>query len=258
MRPNEAKDHILRFLSKGIRFDGRKLLEYRNIKVETGFTECAEGSAKVIIGDTEILAGVKMGLETPYPDTADQGNLMVNAELRPMANPRFEQGPPGEEAIELARVIDRGIRESKAIDTKKLCITKGEKAWGVIIDLVPLNAAGNLFDAGALAALAALKNSKFPKLKEDGTIDYTQSTNEKLPIQKEPIEVTVSKIGPYIIVDPTPDEEKLVDARLTVAITKDNKICAVQKGGCEALSIEEIDTMVGIAQDKAKELRKLI
>ena len=103
-----------------------------------------------------------------------------------------------------------------------------------------------------------MENNTVPKQKEDGTIDYTQSTNEKLPIQKEPIEVTVSKIGPYFIVDPTPDEEKLVEARLTVAITKDNKLCAVQKGGCEALSIEEIDTMVGIAQDKAKELRKLI
>ena len=34
----------------------------------------------------------------------------------------FDIGRPGIEAIELARVIDRGIRESGFIDFKKLCI----------------------------------------------------------------------------------------------------------------------------------------
>ncbi|MBN1644426.1 exosome complex protein Rrp42 [Candidatus Woesearchaeota archaeon] len=255
---SDQKEHILQALKKGIRYDGRKLLDYRDVKVETGFVHGAEGSAKVTIGDTEIIAGVKIAIEKPYPDTPDKGNLMVNAELRPMSNPEFESGPPGEKAIELARVVDRGIRESKAIDQEKLCIEKGEKVWSVMIDIVPLNASGNLLDAGALASLAALKNTVFPKLTEDGAINYDEKTKDKLPLQKEPIEITVLKIGDYFIVDPLPEEEELLDARLTAAITADNKICAVQKGGSEPLSIEEIDTMVGIAQDKAKELRKLI
>jgi len=252
------KEHMLKFLEKGIRYDGRKLLDYREVKVETGFNHCAEGSAKVKIGNTEILAGVKISLETPYPDTPDKGNLMVNAELRPMANPDFESGPPGEQAIELARVIDRGIRESKAIDQETLCLEKGEKVWSVIIDLVPINAEGNLLDAGALAAMAALKNTVFPKLTKEGTVNYDEKTKEKLPLQKEPIEVTVLKIDKYFIVDPLPEEEEVMEARLTVALTAENKICAVQKGGTEPLSIKEIDTMVGIAQDKVKELRKLL
>ncbi|MBD3361540.1 exosome complex protein Rrp42 [Candidatus Woesearchaeota archaeon] len=254
----DKKEHILKALKKGVRYDGRKLLEYRKITVEPGIVHGAEGSAKVKIGDTEIIAGVKIALETPYPDTPEKGNLMVNAELRPMANPDFESGPPGEEAIEIARVIDRGIRESKAIDQEKLCIEKGEKAWSVMIDLVPLNASGNLLDAGALAALAALKNTVFPEITEEGIINYDKKTKEKLPLQKEPLEVTVLKIGEYFVVDPLPEEEELLDARLTVALTAENMICAVQKGGTEPLSIKEIDTMVGIAQDKAKELRKLL
>ncbi|MBW2968577.1 exosome complex protein Rrp42 [Candidatus Woesearchaeota archaeon] len=254
----DKKEHILKALKKGVRYDGRKLLEYREVKVEPGFVHGAEGSAKVTIGDTEIIAGVKMALETPYPDTPDKGNLMVNAELRPMSNPEFESGPPGEQAIELSRVVDRGIRESKAIDQEKLCLEKGEKVWSVMIDLVPLNASGNLFDAGSLAAITALKNAVFPKLTEEGIINYDEKTKEKLPLQKEPIEVTVLKIGEFFIVDPLPEEEEQLDARLTVAITADNKICAVQKGGSEPLSITEIDTMVGIAQDKSKELRKKI
>lgn len=255
---NTRKEHILKALQKGIRYDGRKLLEYREVKVEPSYIHGAEGSAKVTIGDTEIIAGVKIALEKPYPDTPEKGNLMVNAELRPMSNPNFEPGPPGEQAIELSRVVDRGIRESKAIDQEKLCIEKGEKVWSVMIDLVPLNDKGNLLDAGALAAMSALKNTVFPKLTEEGVINYDEKTKEKLPLQKEPIEITVLKIGEYLLVDPLPEEEELLDARLTVAITADNKICAVQKGGSEPLSITEIDTMVGIAQDKAKELRKKI
>ncbi|MBU3941692.1 MAG: RNA-binding protein, partial [Nanoarchaeota archaeon] len=135
----EQKDHILDFLEKGIRFDGRKLDEYRPIKIERGFSENAEGSARVTIGDTEVLAGVKMSIMEPYPDTPDEGTMMINVELLPLSNPDFEPGPPGIQAIEIARVVDRGIRESKAIDTKKLCLKKREKVWSITVDICPIN-----------------------------------------------------------------------------------------------------------------------
>src|SRR3990172_2219494 len=115
------KESLLKYLNKGLHFDGRKLTEYRDVSVEYGVSKSAEGSARVRIGRTEVIAGVKLSVEKPYPDTPDSGNLMVNAELLAMSNPAFETGPPGDQAIEIARVVDRGIRESKAIDVKKLC-----------------------------------------------------------------------------------------------------------------------------------------
>jgi exosome complex component RRP42 len=124
-----TREHILKSLSKGIRFDGRKLEEMREVTVESGVSISAEGSARVRMGETEVIVGIKMAVETPYPDTQDRGNLMVNAELLPLSNPEFEAGPPGIEAIELARVVDRGIRESEAVDFGKLCIKEGEKVW---------------------------------------------------------------------------------------------------------------------------------
>ncbi|PIZ53690.1 RNA-binding protein, partial [Candidatus Woesearchaeota archaeon CG_4_10_14_0_2_um_filter_33_10] len=127
----EQTNHILNFLEKGIRFDGRKLDEYRQIKVEKGFSENAEGSARVTIGDTIVFAGVKLSVGEPYPDTPNEGTMMINAELMPLSNPDFEPGPPAIQAIELARVVDRGIRESGTIDTKKLCIKKEEKVWSI-------------------------------------------------------------------------------------------------------------------------------
>jgi len=195
----------------------------------------------------------------PYPDTPDQGNLMVNAELIPLSNPEFESGPPGEQAIELARVVDRAIRESKCIDTHKLVITSGELVWGINIDICTINDEGNLLDASCLAAMAALKDARLPKLKSNKDINYDEPlTEEKLPLTKEPVEVTVIKVGDQFFVDPLTAEEKVVDARLTVAVTEKGTVCALQKGGAQPLSPEEIDKMIETAQALAPSLRKAL
>ncbi|MBW3019320.1 exosome complex protein Rrp42, partial [Candidatus Woesearchaeota archaeon] len=201
----DLKKHLLNYYKDGVRFDGRKIMDYRPVKVEYGVSESAEGSARVSIGGTVVIAGVKMALETPYPDTPDKGNLMVNAELLPMSSPEFETGPPGDQAIELARVVDRGIRESKAIDVKKLCLRAGEKVWSVMIDICTVNDEGNLFDAAGLAAIAALKDARFPKLDEHEFVDYDEKTDTPLPLDKEPVPVTVLKIGDQFIVEPLSD-----------------------------------------------------
>ena len=256
---SELRTHIIELLDKGTRLDGRAPLEYRKpIKVEYDASNSAEGSARIQVGDTVLIAGVKMSVEQPYPDTPDQGGLMVNTELLPLSNPEFESGPPSIEAIELSRVVDRGIRESKAIDMKKLCLIEGEKAWTVMIDICPINVAGNLFDASALGALAALKNTKFPKLEEGEVIDYSEKTDKSLPLNKQPTSVTVCKIGKHFIIDPATEEEKVIDARLTVATDEKNQLCALQKGGEYTLTEEEISKMLDIGIEKCNELRKAL
>ncbi len=252
---NSLKQHLIKSLQKNIRYDGRKIDEFRDIKIETGVSHGAEGSARVKIGETEVLAGVKMAIEKPYPDTPEKGNLMVNAELLALSSPEFEPGPPGAKAIEIARVVDRGIRESKAIDFEKLCIEKGEKVWSVMIDVCTINDAGNLLDAAALAAITAIKNTKFPAVKDD-VVDYKNKTAKGLPLSRWPITVTVYKIGDCFIVDPLSEEEDAYDARLIAAIADDNNVCAMQKGGVEPLSIEEIGKMLDIIQKIAPKLRK--
>jgi len=251
---NQLKSQVINALSQDIRFDGRKPMDWRKIEIEYGISKNAEGSARVKFGDTEVFAGVKLSIGTPYPDTPDEGALMVDVELSPMSSPEFETGPPDVKAIELARVVDRGIREAKTIDMKKLCMEKGEKVWMVSIDVVTINDAGNLLDASALAALAALKDARMPKL-EDGVVQYGNLTKEALPLNKEPIAVTILKLGKYFVVDPIVEEEQTFDAKLTVT-TMDQTICALQKAGKETLSINEIEKMVEIGIEKAKEIRK--
>jgi exosome complex component RRP42 len=256
---NKMEEHLLKAIDADARSGGRTKTEYRDITIETGVVKTAEGSAKVTIGETIVIAGVKMAVEKPYPDTADQGNLMVNVELLPLSSSRFESGPPSMEAIELARVTDRGIRESHAIDTKKLCIKEGDSVWSVIVDICTINASGNLFDACSVAAIAALKDAKFPKLeeKETGyTVNYKETTKESLPLQSTPIGVTICKMGDNLVVDPNVEEEVLIEGRLTVTSNEDGVICALQKGGESIFTIEEIDNILSLALEKSKELRE--
>jgi exosome complex component RRP42 len=249
------KENVLKYLNKGTRYDGRKPADYRDVTVEYGITKSAEGSARVKIGGTEVIAGVKMSVEKPYPDTPNKGNLMVSAELRPMANPRFEAGPPSDFSIELSRVTDRCIRESEALNVETLCITEGEAVWSVIIDIVPLNDEGNLFDAAALAAIAAIKDAKYPGITEDGKADYDNRTDKPVQLAHIPLSSTIYKIGKHLVVDPLEAEQDAADARLTVGVMENGTLCSLQKGGEGALTIDEVDQMVGLAMENVEMLR---
>ncbi len=254
---DELKAHVHGLLAKGTRLDGRKFLDYRDVKVIKGYIPSAEGSAYVKIGDTELIVGVKMTVDKTYPDTPNEGGIVVGAELYPLSSPEFESGPPSIQAVELSRVVDRGIRESKCIDFESLCITPGEKAWFLVIDICTLNDCGNLFDAAALGALAALQDVKFPTY--DGKkLDYKTKTGKKLEVVKNPLSVTVYKIGEHFIVDPDFEEEKVYDGRLTVAVEQNGTLCALQKGGDAPLSEEEVVAMIDIASQKTQELRKFL
>ena len=253
----EAKTHIIRFFEQNLRFDGRKLDELRKVEIQTGVTKNAEGSARVKIGETEVIAGVKMSVETPYPDTPDDGNMIINVELLPLSSPEFEAGPPNVVSIEIARITDRSIRESKAIDTKKLCIEPAKKVWAVSIDIATINNDGNLIDASALAAIAAIRDTRFPSY-EDGVVNYKKLTEERIPIKKLPVTVTINKIGKYYFVDSSYDEEPLIEARLTAGVTKEGNVCALQKGGSGLLSEDEVSEMLRLAIDKSRELGREI
>lgn len=258
MNDEVLKNYIGSLTEKEIRMDGRKFDEFRKpIKIELNISNQAEGSAKVSIGNTQVMVGIKLGVSEPYPDSPDKGNLITGAELLALSSPEFESGPPDAQTTELARIIDRGIRESRMIDLEKLCIKKGELVWMVFIDAYTLNDDGNLIDAAALAAVAALKNTVFPKLEKDKVV-FGEHTKTKLPLKKVPITCTLVKIRDKILVDPNSKEEKVSDSRLSIAVSEDGKINAMQKGGDKSLKIEDIDKMIDIAIEKTKELRKIL
>ncbi len=250
------KSYAYDLILNGKRSDNRNFDQYREIDVKQGIIKNAEGSAAVKMGKTKIIVGVKFGIGTPFSDTPDEGTLMVNAEFSPLASPDFESGPPGEDAVELARVVDRGLRESHCLDLKKLCVESGEKVWSIFVDIHIINDDGNLIDCACIASLAALLNAKVPKL-EDGNI-VRGKFEENLEVLYKPVEITVCKIDDKFLIDPNSEEEQSIDAKLTVAVREDDKICALQKQGKKELSINDIKQMIETSIEKSKELRKLL
>jgi exosome complex component RRP42 len=184
--------------------------------------------------------------------------LTVNAELVPLASPNFEPGPPDENSIELARIVDRGIRESKAVDNEKLCIEPGKKVFVVFVDVYVLNHDGNLIDAAALAAVSALLNTKMPNYEvKDGEVKIKQGYTP-LPLKSHPITITIAKIGQKLVVDPGLEEEQVMDARISMALNAEGNICAIQKGGSGYFTPQQILEASKLAQEKAVELRKTL
>ncbi len=256
--PNITGDRIKEYLQVGKRFDNRRLDEFRELIIEKDVSKNAEGSVRVKLGKTEVIVGVKMDVGTPYADSADKGNLMVTAEFLPLSSSRFELGPPKFPAIELGRVIDRGIRESKIIDLEKLCIKEGEKVWTVFIDIYSINDDGNLLDAAGIGALAALKIAKVPKYDEEKDKVLYGESGTDLPLNNiNPIPITIHKIGNSLIVDPTREEEDISEARITIG-SSDGIISSMQKGNSASISIEEIEKSIEIAEKVWKELFKKV
>jgi len=253
------KPYLSALLQKEMREDGRGLFDYREITIENNPIARACGSARIKMGETEVLVGVKMDTDVPFPDSPDEGILIVNAELAPLANPEFESGPPKPEAIELARVVDRGIRESGAVDFSKLCIKPKERVWVLFIDVYPLNDAGNLLDAAALGAIAALKNAVIPKYDEsEDKVFYEEFTKEKLPMKQFPILITFAKMNGSLFVDTTKREENVADARLSIATLENETMSAMQKGGVGTFTENEVMHLYDHAIVLGSKLRKLL
>ncbi len=249
---------IRKMVQEGDRLDGRDLDEYREIEVEPDYIhETAEGSAKVSIGDTQVIVGLKVSVEEPYPDRPDQGTIVTNAELAPMAAREYESGPPQEPGVELARVVDRGIRESEAVDLEDLCIEPGEQVYTLFLDIHVLNDDGGLIDAASLAAMTALKNGFIPPVNDDGTLDRDEKSMD-VPLQEEPITVTGHKIEDQIIWDTTNKEEEAQDARLTVSLNEHGNVVAMQKGEKYPFTQEEVMEIVNQAEEKTAMVREIL
>jgi exosome complex component RRP42 len=279
--PTIKKNYLHKLAEQQKRADGRQFDQYRDISIETGIISKAEGSARVKIGNTQVVAGIKIGVGEPYPDTPNAGVMTTAAELIPLASPDFEAGPPREDAIELARVVDRGIRESNVIDFEALCLIPGEKIWIVFIDIHIIDYDGNLFDAASLAALAALYNSCIPldQLEEDIRGEFekkllelgmkpverkvtTKSRDEEtvqcypIPMREPPISCTFAKFNNAVVVDPSLDEEDIAEARLTVATDSKGAIRAMQKGLKGSFTLDEIKKIIKDSFVTGNALRK--
>jgi len=253
--PHIKRQTYISLYERGLRADGRSIHAPRSITIKTGVLDKAEGSAQVSLGNTQVLVGVKVELGQPFKDTPNQGVLVVHAENVPLASPIFEPGPPDENAIELARVIDRSLREVKAVDLESLVIRVGEKVWNLWVDVYVLDHDGNLFDASMLAAMAALATTRIPDYEETETGEIVvkrEGAYRQLKINCMVTTVTLAKIGDYLVVDPTFEEEVIADYRLVLSFDDKLRIVGAQKTGPGGMKMGELREAIRIGKNVAQ------
>ncbi|MHA1272722.1 MAG: exosome complex protein Rrp42 [Promethearchaeota archaeon] len=251
------KNYIKNNLRHGNRIDGRDLWEYRDIQIKVDTISSAEGSSDVSIGDTRIITGLKYDIGAPFPDLPDEGVCTIMAELLPLASPLFELGPPDEQSIELARVVDRGIRHADCIQTKKLCIQENEAVYILFVDMYVINHGGNLVDCGGIGALTTLISAQIPEGRWNGEgVEWTGNylTGQDI-INELPLVITYGKIDDIIFLDPNLPEELVCDGRISISVTED-KITSIQKSGTATFTFDEILELGKKSIEIGRKLRK--
>lgn len=248
------KQQMLDSIAKGKRLDGRSFDEQRPLEIELDVIKKANGSARVKLGNSEVIAGIKVETGEPFEGLEDKGALIVSAEVLPIASPHVEPGPPDEEVVELARVVDRGIRESEMVDLGKLVLVPGKTVYTIFVDCSVINADGNLFDATSYAAVSAILSAKIPVLEmQDGKVVDTGKT-VPMPVTTIPISITQVRIGDAVLIDPVAEEEGAMDARITIS-TNEEGYCALQKGYTGAFTVEQIKKAAETARIKGEDVR---
>uniref|UniRef100_A0A7N0RI82 Protein ECERIFERUM 7 n=2 Tax=Kalanchoe fedtschenkoi TaxID=63787 RepID=A0A7N0RI82_KALFE len=258
------KKFIESSLLSDLRVDGRRPFDYRKLSIKFGRED---GSSEVQLGETHVMGFVTGQLVPPYRDRPNEGSLAIYTEFSPMADPSFEAGRPGENAVELGRIIDRGLRESRAIDTESLCILSGKLVWSIRVDLHILDNGGNLVDAANIAALAALLTFRRPECTlsgDDGQEVIVHSAEEREPlpliVHHLPVAVTFAFFSNdnVVVIDPTHKEEAVMKGRLTATLNTNGDVCAIQKGGGIGVLQSVVLQCLRIASVKAADMTSKI
>jgi exosome complex component RRP42 len=137
------------------------------------------------------------------------------------------------------------------VDLSKLDIDEN-KVWIIFVDIHALDDDGNLMDASALAAIAALLDTTVPAEK------FEVGDNYPLPVRDLPVAVTSLIADGKILVDPSRDEMSIGHNLITITSDQDDNVVAIQKSGSYHLFEEKFYELIEISIAKAQEIRDML
>jgi exosome complex component RRP42 len=145
------------------------------------------------------------------------------------------------------------------IDLTKLVLEKNKSVVGIFVDNSVTDYDGNLFDACSYASVASILSCKIPKWEiQDGVPTKADGQVIDPPITTLPVSVTMGKIGDQIIVDPNADEWNCMDARITITTNSAGNICAIQKGGQDGFTQEQLTKCGEISIATGAKIREIL
>jgi len=256
--------YVLHGVQENLRCDGRGRKDVRPIVVETDIVTHASGSAHLRLANTDVLVGIKAELEVPFPESPNEGRLEFFVDCSANATPEFEGRGGNELATEISRILTRAYRDPRVFDLKSLCLLPGRQCWLLYVDILILECGGNLYDAVSMAVKAALYSTLIPKISVtavDGGEPELELSDDPYDghklvglLEKAPVLVTLSRIGNYCVVDPTPEEEACSSASLVISVTPKGKITTVRKMGAGCFHNETLIEAMAIAVEIGKEI----
>ncbi|KAJ8750622.1 hypothetical protein K2173_015797 [Erythroxylum novogranatense] len=254
-------------IDQNIRSDGRKRDAYRPIFVETGVIPQANGSARIRMGATEVIASVKAELGKPSALQPDKGKVAIFVDCSPVAEPMFE-GRGGEElSTELSTALECCLLGGKSgagagIDLSSLVVVQGKICWDLYIDSLVISSDGNLLDALGAAIKAALSNVGVPRVNvaggaagdEQPEIDISDEEFLQFDTSAVPLIVTLTKVGKNYIVDATTEEESQMNSAVSVSVNRKGHICGLTKRGGAGLDPSIVLDMISVAKHISEQL----
>lgn len=260
------KIFILHGIDADFRNDGRRRCEYRSMEIETKLMPQTHGSARLHIGNTDILVGIKVELDVPHADKPNEGKLEFFVDCSATATPAFEGKGGDDLATEISNVLTAAYQTRNAFDLKTLCILPHKKCWKIYVDVLILQCGGNLFDAVGIAVKAALNSTEIPKITaatlDGGEPDIELSDDSydciQLDTSNYPIIITLCKIGDNYIVDPTLEEEMCSTSSIVMSMLPNGKISSVIKLGYGSIQFSTFTKMLQMGEIIGLRLNKTL
>ncbi|KAJ4789236.1 Exosome complex component RRP42 [Rhynchospora pubera] len=271
---SEGEKQFLRGgIEQNLRADGRTRNQFRPICVETGVIPQANGSARVRLGATEVIASIKAELGKPSILHPDKGKVSIFVDCSPTAVSTkvyyfaIYEGKGGEElSMELSVALERCLLGGKsgagaAIDLSSLVLVEGKVCWDLYVDALVVSSDGNLLDSLAAAIKAALSNTGLPKVnvvlgaspEEQPEVDVSDEEFLQFDTSAVPVIVTLTKVGKQYIVDATSEEESQMSSAVSVSVNRNGQICGLTKRGGAGLDPSVIHDMVSVAKYVSQE-----
>lgn len=257
---NEKNFLLRRLLTEPLFREGKRdALSYRDISIRKLFSN---GQVEVRIGNTLVISQIYAKLTTPYIDRPNEGIVVFSVDtyhIKPNADFNQANESLNEYRTKISNILEKSLRESKALDTNSLCIAPGKLVWKIVIDINIINNDGNAIDACFLSAIATWLSYKIPFLrkKNDKVICSGQSIN--LTMLHVPLCVSfglfTSKEGKCkYICDPNWKEEQVINGFLSVSANIFGEICYLQMTSSIQISTSDMNELLLSAHDKIKEL----
>eukprot|EP01031_Cornospumella_fuschlensis_P023805 gene23805-28829_t len=229
LRPQQ---HLGIFLKNNVRWDGRSLLERRQMHVKKsplplGSDPCLIGSAQIQLGGTMVLAVIKIMVakhasaeistleanQTIRRENSSLGDAVCTVNLDHLLAVRNAEIKSVDlQAVEITGIIEHLLNRGRVLDLGQLTISSALFSYRLCVHLTPLSDDGNLKDASIAAVMVALSSSSLPKAYvQEGRVQI--DPDERDPLNVSPVlPVSFAVFQNHVLLDPTRAEQQALSA----------------------------------------------